>query len=138
MNGFLLDTNVLSEFERTSPEPKVVQWMRRTDDDLFFVSVLTLAEIRHGILRLQDVIRRTKLERWRDDLMLRFRERTLLVDNSVADLWAELTARLSSKPIPVIDGLLAATALHHSLTLVTRNTRDVQRTGVPVLNPWLD
>lgn len=137
MSGYLLDTNVLSEFERPHPDANVVQWMRSNDDEAFFVSVLTLGEIRRGILRLQDQHRRIRLERWRESLVARFQDRILPIDAPVADLWGEITATLASEPLPVIDALLAATALHHDLTLVTRNTRDVERTGAVVINPWI-
>lgn len=137
MTGYLLDTNVLSEFERTRPDGKVIQWMRSSDEETFFVSVLTLGEIRRGILRLQDQHRKMRLERWREDLVLRFQDRVLPIDAPVADLWGQITAGLASKPLPVVDALLAATAIHYGLTLVTRNTCDVERTGVSVLNPWI-
>lgn len=139
MSGFLLDTNVISELVRPKPEPKVKAWVAATDEDLLYLSVLTLGEIRKGIAALKDASRRVRLEAWLDgDLAVRFAGRILAIDRAVADRWGRLAAQAGSKsPLPVIDGLLAATALHHNLTLVTRNTNDVAETGVPVFNPWI-
>ena len=138
MSGFLLDTNVISELVRPRPEPRVQAWIRNTDEDLLHLSVLTLGEIRKGITLLRDSSRRVALEAWlNSDLALRFAGRILPIDQSVADRWGRLAAQAGSKlPVPVIDGLLAATALHFNLTLVTRNTADVIATGVPLFNPW--
>ncbi len=138
MSGFLLDTNVISELVRPKAEPKVRAWVAATDENLLYLSVLTLGEIRKGISALQDASRRVALEAWLDsDLCLRFANRILPIDQPVADRWGRLAAQAGPKsPLPVIDGLLAATALHYNLTLVTRNTKDVAATGVPVFNPW--
>jgi toxin FitB len=138
VSGFLLDTNVISELVRPKPEPRVKAWVAATDENLLYLSVLTVGEIRRGITALKDGLRRVALETWLDgDLVLRFAGRILPIDQSVADRWGRLTAQVGPKsPLPVIDGLLAATALHHNLTFVTRNTKDVAATGVPVFNPW--
>lgn len=140
MSGFLLDTNVISELIRPKPEPRVTAWIHATDENLLFLSVLTLGEIRKGIAGLRESSRRIALESWLDsDLALRFAARILSIDEGVADRWGRLAAQAASaaRLLPVIDGLLAATALHHNLTLVTRNTKDVEITGVPLFNPWL-
>jgi predicted nucleic acid-binding protein len=138
VSGFLLDTNVISELVRSRPEPKVTAWVTSTDENLLHLSVLTLGEIRRGVVSVKDAARRVALEAWLDsDLVLRFAGRILVVDRPVADRWGRLSARVAPKAqLPVIDGLLAATALHHNLTLVTRNTKDVAGTGVPLFNPW--
>jgi predicted nucleic acid-binding protein len=139
MSGFLLDTNVLSELIRPKPEPKVAAWMEATEESLFRLSVLTLGEIRKGINSLPGSARRTALESWLNhDLLIRFAHRILDVDQAVADRWGRLAAAATATKhsLPVIDGLLAATAIHHNLTLVTRNAKDVALTGVPVINPW--
>ena len=139
MNGFLLDTNVLSELIKPKPEPKVLQWIAATDEDLLFLSVLALGEIRKGIARLRGGLRRTKLESWLETgLRSRFSGRILPIDEAIADRWGTLTAVAADRgrPVPVIDGLLAATALHHNLTLVTRNSSNVAATGALVVNPW--
>ncbi len=141
MSGFLLDTNVISELVKAKPEPKVTNWIDSVDENLLYLSVLTLGEIRKGIALLRDAPRRVALEAWlNSDLALRFAERILSIDGAVADRWGQLAADAAEArtPLPVIDGLLAATALHQNMTLVTRNTKDIVVTGVPVFNPWVD
>jgi len=140
MSGFLLDTNVISELVRPKPEPKVTAWIDATDESLLYLSVLTMGEIRKGIASLRDPSRRVALEAWLDsDLVIRFAHRILPIDQPVADRWGRITAQVAAakSSLPVIDGLLAATAIHHNLTLVTRNTKDVVPAGVPVFNPWV-
>lgn len=140
MSGFLLDTNVISELVKPRPERKVTAWISSVDEELLWLSVLTLGEIRKGIAAPPVTARRLVLEGWLElELPERFHGRILSVDQSVADRWGRLSAEATAKKmmLPVIDGLLAATALHHNLTLVTRNSRDVEPTGVPVFNPWL-
>ena len=139
MSGFLLDTNVISELVKPRPEPKVVNWIEGIDENLLYLSVLTLGEIRKGVAALPQSARRTALEAWLDsDLRLRFSKRILAIDEQVADRWGSLAGlpQKDGHPLPVIDGLLAATAIHHNLTLVTRNTGDTVAMGVAVFNPW--
>jgi predicted nucleic acid-binding protein len=139
VSGFLLDTNVVSELIRPVPDDNVVRWIEETDESILFLSVLTLGEIRQGVERLGSGRRRGRLESWLQvDLPARFQGRILLIDESITDRWGRVSAIAAAKgkPVPVIDGLLAATALHHNLTLVTRNGSDVVGTGVPTLNPW--
>lgn len=139
MSGFLLDTNVISELIGQRPNPHVAQWVEATDEALLHLSVLTLGEIRKGIASLPPAKRRTALEAWLGtELRNRFAGRILPIDAEVADRWGYLAAQARSKKIllPVIDGLLAATALQHNLTIVTRNTKDVAGIGVAVFNPW--
>jgi predicted nucleic acid-binding protein len=139
VSGFLLDTNIVSELVKSKPEPRVTSWIDSTDETLLYLSVLTLGEIRKGIGLLRDASRRVVLEAWLDsDLISRFAERILPIDRAVANRWGRLTAEaaVAKSPLPVIDGLLAATALDQNLTLVTRNTKDIAVTGVPVFNPW--
>jgi predicted nucleic acid-binding protein len=139
--SFLLDTNVISELVKPRPEPRVTAWIDATDEGLLYLSVLTMGEIRKGIVSLLDSSRRVALEAWLDSVLaLRFGHRTLPIDEAVADRWGRLAAEAAAakSPLPVIDGLLAATALQHNLTLVTRNTKDVARTRVPLFNPWID
>ena len=139
MSGFLLDTNVISEVVRPRPDPRVARWLESADEESLFVSALTVGEIRKGITALTDEPRKALLEAWfAGDLMVRFEERILPVDRIVAERWGRLAGALAKQgsPLSVVDGLLAATALQHNLTMVTRNTRDVLRTGVTVLDPW--
>ena len=139
MNGFLLDTNVISELVTKHPEPTVSRWVEDTDETLLHLSVLTLGEIRKGIAGLPQARRRAELENWLNlGLRGRFVGRILPIDAEVADRWGRVAAqaRAMNIQLPVIDGLLAATALEHDLTFVTRNTGDVAGMGVLVLNPW--
>jgi predicted nucleic acid-binding protein len=139
MSGFLLDTNCISELIRPKPEPLVVDWMSAVDESLLYLSILTLGEIRKGAAMLLQSKRRTYLESWLElDVRVRFSGRILAVDDAVADRWGWLTADAERKgrPLAAIDGLLAATALHHNLTIVSRNSRDFIDAQVPILNPW--
>jgi toxin FitB len=139
VSGFLLDTNIVSELVRPRPDARVAQWLDSTDEELLFLSVLTLGEIRKGITTLPDPARKTRLEAWLSgNLLARFEGRILPIDHAIADRWGQISGSLAAQgsPLAVIDGLLAATALHHNLTLVTRNTRDVARTRVEVFDPW--
>jgi toxin FitB len=139
VSGFLLDTNIISELVKPKPEANVTEWVENTDESLLYLSVLTLGEIRRGIAALPQSRRRATLEAWLDkDLRARFEGRILVIDQEVADRWGLLTsaARNSGIVLPVIDGLLAATALEHNLTLVTRDTGQIPSMGVVVFNPW--
>ncbi len=141
MSGFLLDTNVISELIKPKASPKVTTWIDTTDEELLFLSVLTLGEIRKGVVLLPRSARRTALEAWLSkDLPLRFSGRILNIDPEVADRWGHLSGLTCSRGanVAVIDGLLAASAIQHNLTLVTRNTKDVAATGVSLFNPWTD
>jgi predicted nucleic acid-binding protein len=141
VSGFLLDTNVISELIRPKPDSKVTKWIDANDEELLFLSVLTLGEIRKGVVLLPRSARRTALEAWLlSDLPLRFSGRILNIDQEVADRWGHLSGLTSARGanVAVIDGLLAATAREHNLTFVTRNTKDVAATGVSLFNPWTD
>lgn len=140
MSGFLLDTNVISELLRLRPEKKVVEWVEATDEKLIYLSVLTIGEIRKGINLHPDGGRRARLEAWlASEVRARFLDRILPIDDAVAERWGLLTAKArleQNHQLPVVDGLLAATAQHHDLILVTRNVGDVAPTGVQLFNPW--
>ena len=136
MKGYLLDTNVVSELRKAKrANQKVVDWFDTIADDELFLSVLVLGEIRTGIERIRgtDPAQARALERWLTGLEDAYADRLLPVTSSVADRWGRLS---SANPPSVVDGLMAATALVHELTLVTRNTQDVARTGVALLNPF--
>ncbi|MGA2273146.1 MAG: type II toxin-antitoxin system VapC family toxin [Bryobacteraceae bacterium] len=140
MTGFLLDANVVYELVKPKPDEKVRRWIEEADESILFLSVLTLGEIRNGVQRLRSGQRRGRLESWLQvDLPLRFQDRILPIGAAIADRWgrASAIAAARGKPVPVVDGLLAATAIHHNLTLATRNSADVSGTGVTTLNPWL-
>jgi hypothetical protein len=139
MNGFLLDTSVISELIKPEPNANLLRWIDSANETTLFLSVLTLGEIPNGIQKLNPGKRRRKLQSWLEvDLRRRFQYRILTVTEQVAERWGALSATAAKKgrPVPVIDGLLAATAVHHDLTLVTRNDTDVSATGVLTLNPW--
>jgi predicted nucleic acid-binding protein len=134
--GFLIDTNVLSELRKGDrTDAGVRQWFSGTDASELFVSVLTLGEIRRGIegLRRRDPVSAQHLEVWFAGVQSRHAARILPVTVAVAETWGRLGI---PDPIPVVDGLLAATALEYGLTLVTRNVEDMKRTGVGLLNPF--
>lgn len=137
--SFLLDTNVVSEWTKPHPNRGVITWLEEADEDRVFLSVATLAELRHGIERLPAGNQRRLLDDWlRDELPLRFESRILSVDETVADGWGRMVARCEGRgrPLAAMDGLIAATAEVHSLTLVTRNTRDFESALKSILNPW--
>src|SRR5712671_3737948 len=127
MTGFLLDTNCISEIVRLKPEPHVMAWIEAAEETLLYLSVLTLGEIRKGLAALPQGKRRTRLEVWLEvELQARFSGRILPINAAVADRWGLLAAesRRAGRGLSTIDGLLAATALHHNLTIVSRNTAD--------------
>ncbi len=139
MSGFLLDTNCISEIVRSKPEPRVLDWMEAADESLLYLSVLTLGEIRKGVAALPQSKRRTHLESWLDlDLQARFSGRILPIDAAVADRWGLLAAdaKRKGRALSAVDGLLAATALHHNMTIISRNVSDFAETQVLTLNPW--
>jgi predicted nucleic acid-binding protein len=139
MTGFLLDTNCISELVKVKPNPLVVQWIEETDERLLYLSVLTLGEIRKGTAVLPAGKHKAKLESWLElELKSRFSGHILDIDQDVAERWGVLSAHAKAvgKPLAVIDGLLAATALHHNLAIVTRNTADFADTNVSIVCPW--
>jgi predicted nucleic acid-binding protein len=138
VSGFLLDTNVISEVVKPKPHPGVTGWMATADESLLYLSVVTVGEIRKGISCCQDGARRAQLKAGLNTLLSRFEDRILAVELAVADRWGHLTGdcKLRGQTLPVIDGILAATALHYGLTFVTRNSKDVQGTSVDTLDPW--
>src|SRR6266851_5473200 len=140
MSGFLIDTNVLSEYNRPGgPHAGVKRWLETTDRLSQYVSVITLAEVQKGIELLAEGKRRVQLEQWlKQDLEAWFSGRVLPVDRQVAARWASLVAQgvRAGRPLPAVDSLIAATALAHDLALVTRNVRDFEGIGANTLNPW--
>jgi hypothetical protein len=134
--SYLVDTNILSELCRREPNPGVSAWFAGRPSAGLYISVLSLGEIRRGIESLLHGDRRSRLVDWLEvELPAFFRERVLPVDERVADRWGRLVSQIG-RPVPAIDSLLAATALHHDLTLVTRNVRDFSYPGLEVVNPW--
>jgi predicted nucleic acid-binding protein len=140
MNGLLLDTNILSEFNRSKPpHPNVEAWLSSVDTNHLYVSVIVLAEIRFGIERMPAGKRRTQLEDWLAvELYTWFENRILYVTDSIAQRWAVMASHRESRgrPLANFDGLIAATAAEYDLVLVTRNEADFADLNVPLLNPW--
>jgi toxin FitB len=135
---FLLDTNIISEIrKRERAHPNVARWVAQTSVKDICTSVVVLAEIRRGIelKRRNDPGQAEGLDRWFTQMRTRLGDRVLAIDEPVAEAWARLSV---PDPLPLIDGLLAATARVHGLTLVTRNIADVARTGVLILDPFAE
>jgi len=136
--SYLVDTNVLSELRRKSPDTRVVEWFAKRPAETLYLSVLTLGEIRKGREGVTDAARRQALTDWLEtELPLFFTGRLLNVDAAVADRWGRMVAA-AGRPLPVVDSLLAATALTHDLVLVTRNTKDFAGLPVEIFDPWAD
>lgn len=138
--NLLLDTCVLSEMVKPSPDSRVSGWLSTQHPDALYISTLTLGELQKGVARLEPCARKTFLENFiHAEIREGFEGRILNVDTEVALLWGNLVARseLAGQRMPYVDSLIAATALFHGMTLVTRNTRDVEASGVTLLNPWL-
>jgi toxin FitB len=134
--SYLLDTNVLSELRRKAPEGRVLEWFALRPASTLYLSVLTLGELRKGIESVQSAERRMALNDWLEtELPIFFTGRILALDGPVADRWGRLVAA-AGRPVPAIDSLLAATAIHHGLSIVTRNARDFSEFGLDIVNPW--
>ena len=137
--NYLMDTCVVSELIKPQPAASVAEWVASLPEDRLFLSVLTLGEIHKGISRLEDGARKEKLTRWLDvDLRARFEDRLLALDADVLLEWGRLcgAAEQKGRTLPVLDALMAATAIVHHMTLVTRNEEDGQLPGVLLFNPW--
>lgn len=135
---YLLDTNVVSERTKSAPDANVRQWLRAHRVGETYLSIITLAELEQGILRLGETRRALELRRFLDDLERQFIGRILPIDRSVARHWSIITVRASEtgKTLSYADSLIAATASAHELTVVTRNTDDFTATQLPLINPW--
>jgi len=136
--SYLIDTCVFSEYKKPVPEMRVLDWLADQPDESIYVSVLTFGELEKGIIRMPASNRKQNLTLFLGDLQQRYGSNILDLDLRVMRRWAAMIAVLESKgrPMPVIDSLIAATALEHNLTLVTRNESDFADTGVSVLNIW--
>jgi predicted nucleic acid-binding protein len=139
MKGYLVDTNIPSELMKPRPEPGVADFVRRAGKEQVYLSVLSLGEIVKGIAALPQGKRRRNLEAWLDaEIRPWFADRLLPVSAAIAERWGRLSARARAQGIslPVVDGLIAATALENELTLVTRNSKDFAGCGLDLANPW--
>jgi len=139
VSGYLLDTNVPSEFSRDRPAPRVVERLKAQPVTTLFLSAVTIGEIRKGLIVLPPGRRRSELEMWfHTDLLTWFHNRVLPVTSAVADRWGVLDGQcqLRGTPLNTVDGMIAATAIEHGLTVVTRNVKDFSGLGVDLFNPW--
>lgn len=137
--SYLLDTCVISELASKRPDPRVTRWIDSVDPESVYLSTVTIGEIRKGIEKARDPKRKEALESWlRDELLVRFQDRMVVLDIGVFLEWGGLMGRLESRgaPMPAMDSLVAAAALHHHLVLVTRNEVDFLNSGVNLFNPW--
>jgi predicted nucleic acid-binding protein len=133
--SYLLDTNVVSEYRKKVPDAGAAKWLDSVRSSQLYVSALMVGELRKGIERLvdRDPMQAAALDDWCQRLVTGFSDRIIPVTQDIAETWGRLSART---PLPVVDGLMAATALVHDWTFVTRNSADVERTGVRLLNPF--
>ncbi len=137
--NYLLDTCVISEFVAPQPTGKVVNWLAKLDPETVFLSVVTLGEIQKGIEKLPASKRKEALRTWlKEDLLVRFHDRLLPLEIGEMLAWGTLISKVEAKgaPMPLIDSLIAATALHHDLVVVTRDQDDFAPSGVRLINPW--
>lgn len=137
--SYLLDTCLVSELVRKRPSSAVLSWLERQPERDLFLSVLTFGELQKGIARLPDNLKRRRLQEWVEhELQLRFAGRILSIDHEVATLAGQLQGTSESQgfTLPVVDSLIAATALHNGLSVVSRNQTEMNRCGTTVLNPW--
>jgi predicted nucleic acid-binding protein len=137
--NYILDTNVISELVAARPNPKVVNWIQSVNSNQVFLSVIAIGELKKGIEKLPDSDRKVTLDQWlHEDLLVRFENQLLLIDQETMLIWGRLIAQheMIGRPISAIDSLLAATALQWQYTLVTRNTTHFELAGIVLLNPW--
>jgi predicted nucleic acid-binding protein len=135
--NYLLDTNVVSELVKNTPNEAVVKWIDGINSEKLYLSVITIGEIRKGVAGIQDPHRQENISRWLEiELPDYFEERILNIDIKVADTWGQLQSKNKGYTLPAIDGLIAATAQVNNLVLVTRNKKDFINTPLKIINPW--
>ena len=137
--NYLLDTCVISELVKPAADEKVTSWISNGIEETIHLSVITIGEIQKGITKLPASAKRRQLQRWLDnDLIERFENRIVPIDQKVARMWGKILAQAEKKgrQLPAIDGLIAATGLAYNMTVVTRNVSDMQVDGLSVFNPW--
>jgi predicted nucleic acid-binding protein len=137
--SYLIDTCCILELVKKKPNPNVLKWFADQDEISMYLSVITFGELRKGIEKLPDSKKKKELNQWvKEDLNHRFKNRVLNINMEEVNRWGKIlaTAEKNGKPLPAIDSLIAATAQVHDLTVVTRNTQDMEGSGVEVINPW--
>ncbi len=138
--NFLLDTCVISELIKPTPNKNFIAWILDQDESCLYISVLTIGEIYKGIVKIRNEEKKLKLVKWiENDLAVRFHKRVLPIDERVAKNWGEFQGEMEAQGIkmPTIDGLLAATAFTYNMVFVTRNVSDIKTNKVKLINPWL-
>ncbi|MBF0410400.1 MAG: type II toxin-antitoxin system VapC family toxin [Candidatus Riflebacteria bacterium] len=135
---YLLDTCAISEFSKPYPDKNVLGWMASIQPERLFLSSITVGEIRKGLAKLPNSKRKVKIYEWINTLLEEYECRIISIDLPIAENWGEHQglSEIEGKPIPTIDGLIAAVARVHNLVLVTRNEQDFENCGVSILNPW--
>ncbi len=136
---YLLDTCVISELVKKKSNSNVIRWLESADDDSLFLSILTIGEIQKGISKLPDSNKKTFIQNWLDnDLINRFSNRIIDINIEIINIWGILIGKSESKgiSIPTIDSLIGATAIAQNMTVITRNIRDIEKTGAKTLNIW--
>jgi toxin FitB len=137
--NYLIDTCVISELVKDSPDANVLEYINNLIDSDVMISVITIGELKNGISNLAKGKRRSKLEKWlNEEMLVRFDGRILNIDTDIMLVWGELVSTLSSvgRPMPIMDSLLAAQCKRYELKLITRNTKDFDNTGIKLINPW--
>jgi predicted nucleic acid-binding protein len=136
--NYLLDTCVISELVKASPNNNVVDWLHDTPTERLYLSVITVGEIRKGLIKLPDSKRKNLLTNWLNSLLEDYQNRIYPIDSTVAENWGVIQGKAEKKGLamPSIDGLIAAIAYTHNLVLVTRNVSDFEASGLPIKNPW--
>lgn len=136
---YLLDTCLISEVVAKHPNQQVLDWLDAQVPETLYISIITIGEIAKGISKIPASKRKESLTKWlNESLPSRFQDRILVIDFSTMVLWGNLVGQLeqNGRPIPAMDSLIAAIAIHNSLSLVTRNEKDFSGTGVVIINPW--
>lgn len=137
--NYLLDTCVLSELIKKQPNSKVVHWISDIEEENLFISVLTIGELHKGIEKLPESRKKNMLHKWVTyDMKKRFENKIIDLDLHTATTWGKIQAKseMSGQKLPAIDSLIAATGISHDLIVVTRNTKDMESSGVDLVNPW--
>lgn len=136
--NYLLDTCVISELVKNSPDKNVLDWLMNTPAERLYLSVITIGEIRKGLFKLPDSKRKDLLTNWLNSLLEDYKNRILTIDLTVAENWGSIQGKAEKEgnSMPSIDGLIAAIAYTHNLALVTRNVNDFKPSGIPIKNPW--
>ncbi|MCP4683421.1 MAG: type II toxin-antitoxin system VapC family toxin [Desulfobacterales bacterium] len=139
MSNYLLDTCVISELVKPSPDPNVLDWLSSTPTERLHLSVITIGEIRKGLTKLPDSKRKDLLTNWLNTLLEDYQDRIYSIDLTIAENWGIIQGNTEKKgePMSSLDSLIAAIAYTHNLILVTRNERDFEASNLPIKNPWV-